>query len=32
MSDVQSEGWSDNPFTFSKSYTLPDVKTTTSSN
>lgn len=26
MSDVQSEGWSDNPFTFSKSYTLPDVK------
>ena len=26
MSDVQSENWSDNPFTFGKQYTLPDVK------
>lgn len=26
MSDVQSESWADNPFTFGKSYALPDVK------
>jgi len=26
MSDVQSESWADNPFTFGKMYTLPDVK------
>jgi len=26
MSDIQSDGWADNPFTFAKNYTLPDVK------
>ena len=26
MSDIQGEAWADNPFTFGKSYTLPDVK------
>ena len=26
MSDIQGEAWADNPFTFGKSYTLPEVK------
>ena len=26
MSDIQGDAWADNPFTFGKSYTLPDVK------
>jgi len=26
MSDIQGDAWADNPFTFGKSFTLPDVK------
>ena len=26
MSDIQGDAWADNPFTFGKNYTLPDVK------
>jgi len=26
MSDVQADSWVDNPFTFAKQYSLPDIK------